>query len=592
MNFSNKTTNVIAAILLGIMFVMTVFSIKDDTFTFDETAHVASGYSYLTQRDFRLNPEHPPLIKDLAALPLLFLNLNFPKDHPSWIQKEPPQWWFQFDFANQFLYYSDNNPDKILFWSRLPMILVLVFLGWFLFYWTKKLFDNKAALLALFLFTFSPTFLAHGRLVTTDVGAALGVVLATYFWLKFLENPTKKNVILAGLIFGLVMLIKFSLILLIPFFGLITLIYAWLFASKKPILNILKYLALALLIGTIGMIFIIWPVYQHHISDYPEERQIRDTQFLLSTTAIHEPLINLNNWLAANPILRPFSQYLLGLLLAINRSMTGHTTFFLGDISAKAWKSYFPIVYLIKEPLTFHILTLIALLYAAWLIRKPFWQNTLMRIKSWIKSHFPEFTMLAFLGIYWLTSLTAELNIGVRHLLPVFPFTFILVSSLIIFWLKPPLLKLKYLFLGILLIWQLFSVTSIYPHFLAYFNELAGGPNQGYIYTVDSNLDWGQDLKRLKKWLDEKNIDKIYLDYFGGGDARYYLKEKFAPWWGKRDPEEFPKGSYLAISATHLQGGRAQPVKGFAEPADYYRWLDKYEPITKIGYSIFVYQIK
>lgn len=588
---SNCLSNFIAAILLLIMFGVALSSILDDTFTFDETAHVAAGYSYLTQKDYRLNPEHPPLIKYLAAFPLLFLNLNFPKEHPSWIQKEPPQWWFQFDFANQFLYRSNNNPDQILFWSRLPMILILLFFGWFIFYWTKKLFGNKAALLSLFLFSFSPTFLAHGRLVTTDVGAALGVVLATYFWLKFLENPTPKNIILAGLIFGLAMLIKFSLILLIPFFAFITLIYVLIFVEKL-FKQIFRYFGLALLAGAIGFVFVVWPIYQYHIWNYFPERQIRDTQFLLDTSSIPKPLIAIDKWLSTKPIFRPFSQYLLGVLLAINRSTTGHTTYFLGEISAAGWRNYFPVIYLIKEHLTFHILTLITLLYIAWLIKKPFWINTFQRIKNWIKSHFPEFVMLTFLGIYWLISLTSKLNIGIRHLLPVFPFTMILVSVVICnYWLKGQNLKIKSTLVGILLLWQVISLISIYPHFLAYFNELAEGPNQGYIYTVNSNLDWGQDLKRLKKWVEKNKIEKIYLDYFGGGDPKYYLKEKYLPWWGQKDPNEFEKGNYLAVSATHLQGGRAVSVKEFEEDSSYYRWLDIYQPIKKIGYSIFVYYI-
>jgi len=110
---SNRLTNFIAAILLIIMFSLALSSILDDTLTFDETAHIPAGYSYLTQRDYRLNPEHPPLAKDLAAFPLLFLNLNFPKDHPSWTQEGNAVWWLQFDFGSQFLYKSGNNPDQI-----------------------------------------------------------------------------------------------------------------------------------------------------------------------------------------------------------------------------------------------------------------------------------------------------------------------------------------------------------------------------------------------------------------------------------------------------------------------------------------------
>jgi len=586
---SNRFTYTIAGFLLFLMFLMAFLSILDDSLTFDETAHIAAGYSYLTQKDMRLNPEHPPLIKDLAALPLLFLNLNFPKDHPSWIQKDNPIWWQQFEFASQFLYHSGNNPDQILLWSRLPMILLLIFLGWFLFYWAKELFGNKAALITLFLFSFSPIFLAHGRLVTTDVGAALGVVLSTYFWLRFLKNPTKKNIILAGVIFGISMLLKFSLILLIPFFAIITLFYAGLKMGKK---YILKYLGLALLVGIIGIIFIIWPVYQYHVWNYPPERQVRDAEFLLS----NHPLQFLRKfipWMAKTPILRAYAQYLLGLSLVYQRGIGGHTTYFLGEISAAGWPQYFPIVYLIKEPLAFHILTAISLIYLSFLIKEPLWKNTFRRIFDWIKNHFTEFSMITFILIYWASSITSNLNIGVRHLLPVFPFTFLLVSGLLNLWLKNPPYGIKYLIIGILIFWQIISVIKIYPYFLAYFNEIAGGPDNGYLYTVDSNLDWGQDLKRLKKWIEENKIEKIYLDYFGGGNPEYYLKEKYAPWWGTRNPKELPKGNYLAVSASLLQGGRAKPAPDFDQPYGYYLWLYQYEPpIAKIGYSIFVYYIR
>jgi len=243
--------------------------------------------------------------------------------------------------------------------------------------------------------------------------------------------------------------------------------------------------------------------------------------------------------------------------------------------------------------LAFHILLITAILYAVWLIKKPFWQEPIKRGFNWIKYHFAEFSMLAFVALYWIVSLKSSLNIGVRHLLPVFPFTILLVGGTIKKWLERPCLRnIKRLLLVLLLIWQFFSVIRVYPYFIAYFNELVGGPKNGYIYVVDSNLDWGQDLKRLKKWVDQNNIEKIYIDYFGGADTEYYFGEKYAKWWGTRDPKELPKGSYLAVSATFLQGGRGNPVPGFDQPYGFYRWLDKYTPITTIGYSIFVYHIE
>jgi hypothetical protein len=296
--------------------------------------------------------------------------------------------------------------------------------------------------------------------------------------------------------------------------------------------------------------------------------------------------------MAKIPILRAWAQYFLGLSMVFQRAIGGNTTYFLGEVSAAGWPQYFPVVYIIKEPLAFHILTAISLIYLSFLIKEPFWKNTFQRIFSWLRNHFTEFAMLTFVLLYWIFSIASNLNIGVRHLLPVFPFTFLLVSGLLNLWLKNPPYGIKYLVLTILICWQLITVIKIYPHFLAYFNEIAGGPDRAYVYTVDSNLDWGQDLKRLKKWVEENKIEKIYVDYFGGGDAKYYLKEKFAPWQGTRDPKELPKGSYLAVSATFLQGGRGQPVSGFNQPWGYYLWLYQYEPpIAKIGYSIFIYHI-
>ncbi len=587
MKLDNRLTNIIAALFLIFVFFITVFSMKDDSLTMDELAHLPAGYSYLTQKDMRLNPEHPPLIKDLAAFPLLFIKgINFPKDIKAWKEDINGQW----DFGKEFLFHSDNPAGKMIFWGRIPMILILILLGFYIFKWTKELFGNKTALLALFLFSFSPTFLAHGRLVTTDVGAAAGTLIATYYFIKSLQLPTKKNIILAGVAFGIAELCKFSLILLIPFFAILILFWSITKSAdtKSFIHTFLLFTLRFLLILIIGFV-LIWLVYQYHVWNYPPDRQVQDSKvFLLDyPNFIKNPII----FCSDKPILRPLAQYFTGVLMVLHRAAFGHTTYFLGEISNLGWRNYFPIVYSIKEPLTFHILTLIALLYSAYLIKKPFWQNSFQRFREWITSYFPQFAMLVFIGIYWTSSLTSNLNIGVRHLLPVLPFTFILASSVTVNWLKQPLLKLRYLLLGALVLWQAVSVTAVYPHFLAYFNELAGGSDKGYIYTVDSNLDWGQDLKRLNKWLDQKGIDKIYVDYFGGSDAEYYLKTKFIPWWGNRDKKELPKGSYLAVSATFLQGGRGTPIPELNQPSGIYNWLDAYKPVAKIGYSIFVYYI-
>jgi len=562
----------------------------------DELAHLPAGYSYLTQRDFRLNPEHPPLIKDLAALPLLFIKgIKFPSDISAWKDEINSQW----DFGNYFLFKSGNPAEKMIFWGRIPMIFIFLVLGFYVFKWAKQLGGNETGLLTLFLYCLSPTFLAHARLVTTDVGAAAGITIATYYFLKFLNNTSKKSLIWAGLSLGLALLAKFSTILLLPFFGLLIVIKSFFApvvetsfhyrAMKQSLIRFmvycLKFLVILAVAGTV-----VWLVYFYHVSGYPIARQATDTQTLLSS----QPFQTLNLVLAkaaSIPVLRPLAQYVLGLIMVFQRGSGGNTTFFLGEINNQSWKNYFPVVYAIKEPLAFFILLIIGVCYGAWLIKKPFWQKPLARLKDWLNSYFEEFAMLAFIGFYWLVTLTGNLNIGVRHLLPVFPFTIILVGRLTNLWLKPPYSKLKTAFLAVLLLWQAVSVVSVFPYFLTYFNELAGGPSKGYLYVVDSNLDWGQDLKRLNQWAEQNKINKIYVDYFGGSDLNFYLGDKYLPWSSWYDPKTMTQSQYLAVSATFLQSERGIPVKGFNQPTGRYDWLYRYEPITIIGHSIFVYRV-
>jgi 4-amino-4-deoxy-L-arabinose transferase-like glycosyltransferase len=581
---NEKRINLIASFLLLLMFVLAVFSMKDDSLTMDELAHLPAGYSYLTQRDMRLNPEHPPLIKDLAAFPLLFIkNINFPKEIDAWQKDVNGQW----AFGNNFLFHQNNPALEMIFWARIPMILLLILLGFFIFKAAKEIWGPKTALLSLFFYTFSPTFLAHGRLVTTDVAAAFAFFIGIYFFVKALKNPNSKNIIFSGLSFGIAELLKFSLILLVPFF--IFLAFCWWLVKKEKILTILKVVFFTFLIGYL----LIWPVYFYHTLNYPTEKQAQDALFLLFSFPIKKAGLIVSK-MAEIPILKPYSQYLLGLLMVLERASSGHTTYFMGEVGAAGWKTYFPTVYLLKEPLSFHLLTLIALFFGLSQIFKKFsFKDIFSRLKEWLKNNFETAAMIFFLILYWLSSLTSNLNIGVRHLLPVFPFTMLLVSRQIIKILETSKWQKVFFFLLVFLLsWQIISVLKIYPHFLAYFNELAGGPDKGYLYTVDSNLDWGQDLKRLNNWLLENKIPKIYLDYFGGSDPKYYLGEKFEPWWGTRSPNDLPKGSYLAVSATFLQGGRGKPIPGFNQPTGYYRWLDQYQPIAKIGYSIFIYHIK
>ncbi|KKT24965.1 MAG: Glycosyl transferase, family 39 [Parcubacteria group bacterium GW2011_GWA2_43_9b] len=407
-----------------------------------------------------------------------------------------------------------------------------------------------------------------------------------------------RNVV-AGLVFGLAQMAKFSVFLLVILFVVITLLWIYLKTRENKNFgrNLYKYLGGTILLYAIGYIVIVWPVYFFQVANYPVDRQVNDTRQILQTFGLR-PIANLIIWMAGLPILRALAQYGLGLAMVLQRAVGGNTTYFLGQINNTGWPLYFPIVYLIKETLTLHILTFTALFYGLW----QFIKNKIYRwarFHDFLQANIAQILMIGFIALYWYSSLRSILNIGVRHILPTFPFIFLLVAQQISLWLanrpenKERLVQtLKYFFLAILIVWQAISVVGVYPSFLAYFNESIGGPADGYKYVVDSNLDWGQDMKRLTDWVNDNKIDKIHLHYFGGAVPEYYLGDKFIFWWDKYPSTDITvSGGWLAVSATFLQGGRGKLAPGFIDNAGDYTWLNAYTPVTIIGHSIFVYYI-
>jgi len=648
---SETASKYIAAAMLIFMVFVALYSMTADTAIMDEVAHLPAGYSYVTQQDMRLNPEHPPLIKDLAGLAILAYSkisgqtINFPSNIKAWTQDINGQWDFGFDFM-----YKEGNPASLmLFVGRLPILLILIILGIYIFRWTKELWGKQTALLSLFLYSFSPTFIAHGRFVTTDVAAAAAFFIATFYFVRWIKNPKLWNFITAALFFGLAQLAKFSLFLLVPLF--VFLAAVWIIVKiinkkqeQKPVspnasLDLLKekpkanssfkiitrYALGTIFIFVLGYALIVIPVYYFHVKNYPPERQFRDMKSILLSYAKGADQVPLSSCMTISRItrcpaeiaiwtadkstpIRAFGQYLLGLLMVFQRAAGGNTTYFLGQVSASGWLYYFPVVYLIKEPLTLHILTLMAVIIFFYFLFKKrsverLGQNPeaslgkMAKLSLWLTRNFESFAMISFIALYWIMSVRSTLNIGVRHVLPTFPFIYGLVSSQVISWarIKNGAYKifsyLKYALIGGLIVFQGISVMLVFPSFLAYFNEIVGGPKNGYKYAADSNLDWGQDLARLNLWLEENNINKIYVQYFGGTDAKYVLGDKFQPWWGDRNPSDLKSGDWLAVSATNLQGGRGKPVLGYNDKTGYYDWLNKFQPKTVIGYSIFVYQI-
>ncbi|MBI4991899.1 MAG: glycosyltransferase family 39 protein [Candidatus Harrisonbacteria bacterium] len=580
-----------------------------DSAIFDETAHIVAGYTYVKHLDYRFNPEHPPLVKMLAGLPLLFENFNFPTDKGYW-EGLNEQWWA----GNEFLYKSGNDADKIILLARIGPILLTLLTIIFIYIFAKGIIGRHWALFPAFLFALSPIVLAHGHYVTTDIGAALGTLLTIYYFLKFLFDQSQKNLISAGLAFGFMQAVKFSGVLLIPYLFILAVIF-W-FIKRDPFLY--KYLWNTVLVMAIGYVFVVYPLYLLTTWNYPIEKQVADTEAVIGDFRI-QPLANLNIWMAGNKILRPFGEYLLGVLMVLQRSAGGNNAYFLGQLSSHGWWYYFPLVYFMKEslPTLFVILSAgilgaIRLLAAFGYGPRKAWE----KFKEYLSVQFAEFSMIIFIILYWLSSITSPLNIGVRHILPTIPFIYILSAGALRKWFsfQPTLISInlkerlknlshtifnfwvKAVILSALVIWLAVETTLAAPYFLSYFNNFSGWRENGFYYVTDSNFDWGQDLKRLKTWtrINLEQNEKIAVDYFGGGDPAYYLGDQFVPWWSAKGSSPKDEGiNWLAISANVLQGALATPILDFQKnPADEYRWLENpYGFIDRAGTSIFIYRL-
>ncbi len=632
------TSSRIGWLALGLLCLVTLgvmlYLARTDSIIVDELAHIPAGYSYARYLDYRLNPEHPPLLKAAAALPLLLAQPKFPLDNPAWSSEVNSQW----AVGGALLFGLKNNADQLIFLARIAPILLTLLLVFLIYWWSRKYMGPVWALIPAFLFGLSPNVLAHGHYVTTDVAAAFGIVLSAYFFLKFLFDPSRRHLLYAGLAFGAAQLMKFSAVLLIPYFiALILVFYAasvfrdW---QNTPLgtrfhrfgLRALRYFRSVLFIFLIGYALVVYPVYFIFTANYPQEKQASDTAYLLGSFAggptpageSCKPvrcLADINIALSKNPATRPLGQYMLGVLMVTQRSSGGNTNYFLGGVSASGSHFYFPVVYALKESLP--VLFLLLGAFVAGVI--AIWRGFRKRLKSWsamfldyLERDFTQFAMLLFVVFYWTYSIQSPLNIGFRHLFPTLPFIYMLAAHA---WQRhlpespdPAGKPIKKWLLAGLLVWFGLETAFAFPNYLSYFNELGGGKWNGFHYVTDSNYDWGQDFLRLRDFVnDHPEIDKIAVDHFGGVNPKYYLGEKEMDWQSSKGDPASQGIHWLAVSINTLQGAIQPPAPEFErKPEDEYRWLTELrspsaswrtdignvpEPDYRVGTSIFVYKL-
>lgn len=577
------------------MAVALLSSANSDSQTIDEAVHLSAGYSALRTGDFRLNPEHPPLIKLLSAAPLLALRLDLPTNHPSWQSRD------EWEFGRQLLYHNRVPAHEILLTGRLANIVLTLLLVLAITLVSRRLFGWTAAFLSLAVAALDPTMIAHGHLITTDIGVALFFFLSIVFFARFLQSGRRRDQSLFFVAFVATQMSKFSAVILFPVIIVLRLIWGWQHGEswRKMLLASLKLFGQTLL-ATIVVAFLLYGVSFQRIGDDPRiaqlylnRAQIVATDTIAQQAPLTRVLIHFTDPATGTGqrVLRivdharvPLYPFFRGLAAVYSHNYGGHLSYLMGHYSETGWWYYFPVAFAVKTPGGTLVLTgmifLLALQYFSLRVRSAAGS----RLKRWLASlralPFSAYWLVVPFLLYFGTSLTSHINLGVRHLLPIYPFLFVMLGWLVA--IRSQRFQHGFHFIIVSLV-MLVAIESalVRPYFLAFFNSFSGGPRHGSQYLVDSNIDWGQDLDRLGKELRQRGIGEVALVYFGTAEAEPALPNRIHLPTSDEPDQIRDFHGVAAISVTALLSRDRS-----------YAWLRPLIPTTVVGYSIFVYDLR
>jgi len=593
-----KIHKLIPVALLAVLVLLCVGSMRSTSPTSDEQNHISRGYHYLVTGNLDLNVA-PPFVNALSAVPLLWHKGIIVPRYDILYQKT-----YINTFAEQFVWVY-NDAETVINTGRLAIVLLSVLLGYFVLRWASELWGTLAGCLALFLYVLDPNILAHSQLVTTDLGLACFVFIATYFLWRFLRQRRNLDLVLSGVFLGLSLASKLSALLLPPIFAAVVFIEAFVIRDLRLLgawpgqesidkgqwRSRLYFFCAVLFVVACFAFLAMWASYRFEITrlSSPGSSHVTVNRF------ISNPALRQLAYRVTENLPLPFPTYFRGVRWLNRYAQRGAPAFLMGHYSTKGWWYYFLIAFAIKTPLPTLILLAAAILLGLWARvrdRRRFLPDgegspgsartgaLACAPQTGGKQHALYVPVVAFFG----ATLLSFLNIGYRHILPVLPFAFVICSSVLACALRTVHCRWARLVLVVLCLWYVWGSLSIYPHYLAYFNELAGGPDNGYRFLVDSNLDWGQDLKNLKAYMDQHGLARIHLAYFGSAHPDYYGIHALPLPGEKPDDLASRLPAVYAISATYLQGGYLGDSHAFS-------WLRQYEPFGKIGYSIFLYRL-
>lgn len=488
-------------LLLAVMAAELALSARQQSQTFDEGGHIYAGYAYWKSFDFGVNPEHPPLVKLVATIPLLRLPLRAPT--PADVDFKTME-----TNAGKLLLYR-NDAKTILWRTRIAAAVFTIGLALTVFLLARSMWGDGPAFLALVLLVFEPNFLAHGALVTTDIGVTLGFVLGVGTFYLYLKKPGALRLVAAGLAAGLCIGAKHSGILLFPM--LIALAIVELLSKHDPVTGKLPQgIARSVLfqagsIAAIGAIsyVVLWSLYGFRYAARPSGMPALKPAFAVFAKHM-SPLGSAIVLQFAHWHLLPES-YLYGIVDVATLGPLPSVVF--GKFYPVAQWFYFPSVFIMKSTLAF--LALCALVVLSKAFSK--WQ---LRTEALFLAIPP--------AIYLFVAMSSSVNYGVRHLLPVYPFLIILVSYAA--WRLANWSRKLAVLVAVLVVCHAGSSLRAFPNYIPYANEAWGGSSKTYELLTDSNVDWGQGLIALKQYIDQHQIKSCWIAYYTSTivDVSYY----------------------------------------------------------------------
>ena len=516
-----------SAALLAIMLLQMLAVISRKSITVDEIVMIPSAYYQLAAGNFELVNEHPPLSKLCAGIPLLFVQPN--EKSPDTITNPSGGFGYKWEVEEAFWLDNKERFGSISFWSRVPMIVLTVMLGVLIFCFARQLFGSLAAVLAVALFSLEPTVLAHGRVVQTDIPAALGYLLMFMMIYQYVRSPSFKYATLLGCAAGCAMLAKFSMLIAGPIVAIVFAVMLFL-AGRRGLTK--QAIAIQALAAAVTVLVVINAAYffQHRSMNIAEYMWLR-SEFRSSGQLVVFVTSFLSYFVPVD--------YVLGVLFQVVHNRAGHSAGFLGMYSQTGWWYYYPVAFTLKTTVPFLLLSLVALVWAGY--------------RSVAKRDFRFVILSAGFLIYTVFVLFAKIDIGVRYFLPAYMFLFIIGGALLSHLLQTARGRsVTRVIVALLLCWIVIEAVRAYPNHMSYMNQLAFD-HPHWWYLSDSNVEWGDDVPALASYLHAHGETSVRGAVLGGFIIPQFYGINYIEAMG-RDLSEIQHTRYIAIGASALNG--------------------------------------